>query len=275
MRGRKKISKKEKRNNIILLVLLCILILLLILLTVKKMFFVKDYYKVESRTNNVEKMKSKETDDYGIYGWIRVQGTEIDYPLVGLKNKDSQLPVEIEKYAWIMPGDYKYHNVINIQGHNIMNLGANPSLHDSLFNRFEELMDFVYYDFAKENKYIQLTIGGKEYLYQIFAAGFIDGYSFTTLPINEYSNSELQSYLDFINSNSIYDYNLKVDDSDNFITLATCTRFFGNATDDFYIAGRLVKNTDKVINYSVKRNKNYEKVADVLKGADEDDKEDA
>ena len=57
-------------------------------------------------------------------------------------------------------------------------------------------MAFIYYDFAKENKYVQLTMDGKDYVYQIFAAGFIDGYSYNTLPINEYNDNEKKEYLE-------------------------------------------------------------------------------
>ena len=234
----------------------------------RRKFTFEKYYEVESRISNINKMKSKETDDYGIYGWIRVQGTNIDYPLVGLKKSGVEMPADIEKYAWIMPGDNKYHNVVNIQGHNLMNLSSHPDKSDSSFNRFEELMAFVYYDFARENKYIQLTMENKDYLYQIFAAGFIDGYSYNTLPINEYNDNEKKEYLETMMNNSIYDYNLNVSDDDNFITLATCTRFGGSKTDDFYIAGKLVNEENKISNYSVKRNKKYEKVEETLKGDD-------
>lgn len=262
----KKLSAKNKRNNIILLILLCILIILLIILSIKKIFFVDKFYKIESRIKNVEKMKSKETDDYKISGWIRVQGTNIDYPLIGPKSDTSPLPENIEKYAWLESEDFKHHNVVNIQGHNIMNLGSEPILHDSSFTRFEELMDFVYYDFAKDNKYIQLTLDGKEYLYQIFATGFIKGYEYTILSDGEYTNKELIDYIDTVKNNSIYDYNIKVDTDDNFITLATCTRFNDNKGEMFYVSGRLVENGERILNYSVVRNKNYEKVGKVLKG---------
>lgn len=271
---RKKLDKKTKRNNVILLILLSLLIVLLIILSIKQLFFTKNYYRIEPRTNNVEKMKAKETDDFKIYGWIRVQGTDIDYPLVGTKTETSPLPVNIEKYAWLMPGDYKYHNVVNIMGHNIMNLSSKPILHDDSFNRFEELMDFIYYDFVKENKYIQLTMDGNDYLYQIFAVGFMGSYDWDSLPYNEYSKNEKKEYLDIVKNNSIYDFDVKVNDDDKFITLATCTRFEGFSKDDFYVAGRLIKKDDKVLNYSVKKNKKYEKIEKVLKGDDQNDTED-
>ena len=271
---KRKMNEKEKQNNIILLCLLVILIILLIILSIKKMFYNNNYYKIESRLDNLEKMKSKETDKYKIYGWIRIQGTNIDYPLIGSLTEDFSNPVNIEKFGWIMPDNYHYNNVINVMGHNILNLGVSPVLHDDSFKRFEELMDFVYFDFAKENKYIQLTMDGKEYLYQIFAAGIMDGYSYMTLPSGEYNEKEINEYLKLVNDNSIYDYSLKVNNTDKFITIATCTRMFGNTNDDFYVAGRLIEEKSKVFNYSVKKNEKYKRIQDLLKGADSNDKKD-
>ena len=57
---------------------------------------------------------------------------------------------------------------MNIFGHNIFNLGPSPKKSSNNFKRFEELMNFIYHDFAQENKYIQFTINGKDYVYKIF-----------------------------------------------------------------------------------------------------------
>ena len=271
-KSKKKLSREDKNKNIVLLCLLCSLIFLLIILSIKELFL-GNYYKIEPRNDNINKMKSKNTDEYKVYGWIRVQGTDIDYPLIGFKSNNSSLPDNISKYAWLMQGDYKFHNVINIMGHNFMNLSSKPYLHDDNFDRFEEIMDFVYYDFAKDNKYIQLTMDGKDYLYKIFASGFIDNYDYNTLPYNEYSKDEIKKYLDIIKDNSIYKYDVNIKENDSFITLATCTRFNSSMDDDFYIAGRLVRNNEHITNYSVHKNKKYEKIEKKLKGVDVDDKE--
>ena len=170
--------KKKKKNfnknkYIMILVLLVLLIIVLFGLLIHSIIPKKDYYSIDSRTNAL--LKKKKTDvenDHSTIGWLKVQGTNIDLPVIKNIEGNDKYPVEVEDYVWSMAKDDKFHNVINIMGHNIMNLGYNPMLKSDLFHRFEELMDFVYYDFAKDNKYIQLTYDNKDYLYKVISAGF-------------------------------------------------------------------------------------------------------
>ena len=264
---------KNMKNLLIIIISLVILLLVLLLLN---RFFDKSYYKVSSRIKNINDVKKDYNyDDFSVVGWLRVQGTNIDYPILSdLENK--KYPVEIEKYGWINTGDNKYHNVVNIYGHNIMNLGSQPMVSDETFNRFEELASFVYYDVAKKNKYIQLTMNGKDYIYKVFAVGIISNYGLETLPIKEYSKDELKEYLELMYKMSIYDYDVETSIDDNFITISTCTRFDNDNHDSIYIAGVQVDEKTILKNYSVRKNNNYKRVEKILSGgnSDEDNMED-
>ena len=250
-----------------ILFLLVIFICLFCIFTNKKVFF-----KVENRYSEIKQAKKHFKED-NIIGWIRVQGTGIDYPILGYAE---DYPVEEIGYAWIDNNDDKYHNVLNVYGHNLLNLGPFPSINDDEFYRFESLMAFIYYDFAKENKYVQLTMDGKDYVYQIFAAGIVRNYYVTILPKTEYNEEQKDFYLKVVKENTIYDYDVKVENTDNFITLVTCTRFYGSQYDSFYIAAKLVDNNEKSIynNYNVSKNKKYKKVEKVLKGDVSNEKDD-
>ena len=148
MSGRKKVlSEKLKRYNVILLVLLGILIVGLTIMLGVKLFYNDSYYRTVSRKENIKKSQKLDTNDYSTIGWIRVQGTNIDYPLYGVVQDTFKYPVT-ESYLWSLNMDKDYHNVMITYGHNIMNLGANPSRKDETFTRMEELMSYVYYDFA-------------------------------------------------------------------------------------------------------------------------------
>ena len=252
-----------------------LVILLLVLLLLNKILD-KSYYKVSSRVQNIsDAKKDYNYDDFSVVGWLRVQGTNIDYPILSdLKNK--KYPVEIERYGWINTGDNKYHNVVNIYGHNIMNLGSHPMVSDETFNRFEELASFVYYDVAKKNKYIQFTMNGKDYVYKVFAAGIISNYGLETLPIKEYSKEELDEYLDLMYRMSIYDYDVETTVDDSFITISTCTRFDNDNHDSIYVAGVQVDENAILKDYDVKKNSNYKRIEKILSGgsSDEDNEED-
>ena len=172
-------SKKKKRKVLkyeryLLLVIGFLIVSLVVLLSHSFMKNKDPIFKVESRVSQLQEEMNKETQGFVNMSWLKVQGTNIDLPIVRSLVKDSseKYPVQIEKFGWTMEPDDNYHNVVNLMGHNIFNLSANPTISEDSFHRFEDVMAFVYEDFAKDNKYIQYTIDGEDYIYKIFAASY-------------------------------------------------------------------------------------------------------
>ncbi len=273
MSGRKKkLSLKLKRYNIVLIIALVVFMLLLGVLLFVKMFGNNNYYKVESRKDNINKSMAQDGKDYKTIGWVRVQGTNIDYPLYGVIEDGYEYPVT-DSYLWSLNMDTKFHDLMIVYGHNVMNLGPNPIAHDDNFTRMEELMNFVYYDFAKENQYFQLSIDGNDYLYKIMAVNFMTVSQLNEYPEGDWSKEDTQKYMNKILEESIYDYDVKYDENDKVVSVVTCSRFFTDDTNyDFIVTGRLVKSGEDVSKSSVRRNKNYEKIDSILKGAEADEK---
>lgn len=271
MGRKKKISEKVKIYNVVLITVLIVLIFSLLAVLFTKLFRNTDYYKLESRIDNIEKAKQNDKSNFETIGWVRVQGTNIDYPLYGLIKDDYDYPVN-ESYLWSLNMDRDFHSVMITYGHNIMNLGSQPILKSSTFTRMEELMSFVYYDFAEENEYFQLSIDGRDYLYKIFAVNFMTVADLNEYPEGEFSKQDKQDYIDRIKDESIYDYNIRVSKDDNIMSVVTCTRFFNDGTNyDFIITGRQVRAGEKVDKYKVKRNENYVKIEELLKGDEENE----
>lgn len=272
MSGRKrKLSARLMNYNIVLIGTLFVLVVALSLLMYSKIVGEKDYYLMESRIANVEKSKKGDDDTHSTMGWIRVQGTNIDYPVYGSIKNGYSVDNVTESFLWSLNKDSDYHNVLVLYGHNVMNLGQYPRQHDPTFTRMEELMNFVYYDFAKENQYIQLTVGDKNYLYKIFAVGFMEVSELNGFPIGEYSDYAKKTYLSYIHDRSIYDYDIVTSENDDILSVVTCTRFFSNKSSDFMVTGRRVKDGESINQYGVHRNRNYENVENVLKGAGENE----
>jgi len=266
-KGKKGVKKKIR--SLIFILLLLLVVLLLLLLFMKVMIGNNNYYRVDSRFDEVQEAKKTDADDYRTVGWLKIQGTNIDMPVLQGTGDDFESPVEKKKYSWMLEHDGKFHNKVNIFGHNIFNLSSSPKIGQDFYERFEDLMSFVYYDFAKENKYIQFTIDGKEYVYKIFAVNFMYASDVQQFPEGEISKDDMKLQLDFFKKKSIYDYDVDVDYDDDLISLITCTRFFGlEGYEDFAVTGRLLRDGEKADDYSVKRNKNYEKVDEILKGDD-------
>ena len=137
-------------------------------------------------------------------------------------------------------------------------------------------MNFVYYDFAKENLYFQVTIDGENRIYKIFTTTFMNQIDSSLIGFNGYDDKdEFESVINELIDDSLYDYNIDVDTSDDIVLLRTCSKFFGNDKDalDFIVGGRLLRDNERVESYSVRRNRNYEEVYEILKGDDIDDTE--
>ena len=134
----------------------------------------------------------------------------------------------------------------------------------------EELMGFVYTDFAKENQYVQYTVDGENYLYQIFAVYFEEDYRLDLYRDEDYSEEEVKTFINRSLEKSIYKYDIEVKDTDKIITLITCTRMYG--VDDkkqFVVVGKMVDNNTPTASYKVEETSHYEQIKKLMEGVDE------
>ena len=275
MSRKKKIEKNDKSLYILMIVLLVVLLLLMFGLLFKKLTVGSNYYNVESRLKKVSTYQFNKDPDYETVGWLRVQGTNIDYPIIYTDDQSKGYPLVDDGYVWTRAPHGRYQNVINLDGHNLYNLGKNIKLHSDDFNKLEELMDFVYYDFAKKNLYFQVTIDGKERLYKIFSVAF--DYSYDSLMYKDEGyedENELREHIDLLKGKSIYKYDVDVDTNDDIISIRTCSKLYGiDSNYDFIVSGRLLRKGESIDAYSIKRSKNYAEVDELLKEGDDYDEE--
>ena len=265
-------------KGIVVVLIIILLVVLVVGFKILSNSFKKDIYKVDSRITDINKEQKK--DNYKYYrtiGWLKVQGTNIDAPIINFygdiseeeleKNHNDDYYIDKENYLWNDNGEEKLYNKVNIMGHNILNLSSRPDVGLEYFSRFDDLMSFVYYDFVKDNKYIEYTIDGKDYVYKIYSVEFIDVDKLDIYSNGNYSKNELTRFINKSRKNSIYDFDTDVNNSDKLISLVTCTRFFGDdGSTDFRVNARMVRKNEKYKNYNVRRNRNYKKIEKVLKG---------
>lgn len=229
-------------------------------------------FKVEPRDEMIKEEKKNDTEEYDTVGWIRVQGTNIDYPLINIKDEKFGQPVNGKSYAWTNYDEGDLKAKVDVGSHNILNLGTNPVMKDEMFVYFEELMNFVYYDFAKDNQFIQLNINGEDYIYKIFSVNFLKVFD-----INKYlrygpENVDINEFLDMLEKGNYYDYDIDVNKDDKFISLYTCTRFFGkDISMNFSVTGRLLRDDEEVELSTVKKTEKYNEIVQILEGGEEDE----
>lgn len=273
--AKKKLTKKQKRQ-LARLALACLAFILVISIPVGLIiFFTNDVdgatFKTVDRVKHIKKEKKKEKDakGYATIGWLRVQGTNIDAPIIKYDSMEGMEEVNKEDFLWNEYPEEKIQKRVNIQGHNILNLSAKPEVGLDYFTRFENLMSFVYIDFAKENQYIQYTVDGKNYLYQIFAVYFDEVYNLDLYNPDEYSDEEVEEFIQRSLDKSLYKYDVEVNKNEKVISLITCTRMYGNDKKQFLVVGKMIDNDSKTTNYEVKENPNYKEVKKLMKGVDE------
>ncbi len=243
---------KEKKIIIVLSVISIFIILLCGVIYFINYYINYDrYYKIDSRVDNVYNTRIQDAETIG---WIKIQGTDIDYPVI---NETDNAYYSGEDYLWRINSYKEGNNREVIYGHNILNVSSKPIVTDPDHTRFEQLMSFVYEDFASKNLYVQYSKGSKDYLYKIYAIGFIKrndekGNSFST-------KEETKEYIKSTLNNSIYKYNVDVNENDEIISLITCTRYFGvSGKNQFRVDARLLRKNERITKYNIETTGNYD-----------------
>ncbi len=268
----KKKNKKNRKKLWIPIIVMFIIIGLLVYLIVSlfnQNILVDTKYKIEKRSENVEKYKAEHTE-YDTNGWLRVQGTNIDYPVI-YEDEITNIDKIEGNFLWVLENPEELLNRTVILGHNIRNVSSNPLITDENHTKFEQLMSFIHYDFAKENQYIQYTKDGKDYLYQIFSVSLIRDYN---LPYSGYLNeTELKEYIEQALEDSYFKYDVEVDENDKIITLVTCTRFYtGTTSYRFKVEGKLLSEDEEAKLTEVTVKDNYKEIEDIMKGGEVNEK---
>lgn len=273
---RRKLNKKQNQRIKTLVLatglLICCCLVFTLLFTITNTN--GEIYKIDSRIDEIKKEKKNEPNNagYETIAWLRVQGTNIDAPIVGYENINAFNTIDKENFLWNTNYDEKFYNQVNISGHNILNLSANPQSGLEYFSRFDDLMSFVYEDFAQENRYIQYTIDGKDYVYKIFGVFFEMDYRLNLNHDENYTKEEMNDYISQVKDSSFYDYDVEVNNTDSVITLTTCTRFFNTETNrQFVVVGRLLRENEKMDNYEMKANEKYKEIKAIMKGDEQDE----
>lgn len=243
--------KKKRKIILFLAIILFIFIIVSLFLYYHFEINYKRYVTFDSRIDNLNNYKVANSE---LVGWIQVQGTDIDYPIIIENIEASQSGID---YLWYPYTNVKGENRETIYGHNILNVSSNPLIRNPNHTRFEQLLGFVYYDYAKDNLYIQYTKDNKDEIYKIYAVSFL--YKFEEGGETSNNEEEITNYIENAKKNSIYDYDVDVNSNDHIISLITCTRYFGvSGKTTFKIDARKLRKNEKIKKYSVEPNQNYD-----------------
>lgn len=172
----------------------------------------------EDSTYKVDFKHLKEINEY-VVCWLKVNGTQIEYPVVQAKDNSYYLNRNLNhKYnngGWIF-ADYKNKldgtdkNII-IYGHNMRN--------KSMFGTLKDILKEEWYN-NKENYILDLVTESEYQKYHVFSVYQIktEDYYIET----EFKNNEFENFVEVLKNRSIKDFGIEVTKEDNILTLSTC-----------------------------------------------------
>lgn len=154
-------------------------------------------------------------------GWIKVEGTSINYPVVQAKDNDYYLSHAYDKSknaaGWIF-ADYR-NNMKDFDRNTI--IYGHGRLNTTMFGSLKNIMNSNWY--KNSNNYIvKFSTPYENTLWQVFAVYKIP--SETYYLKTKFSTDE--SYTEFLTTlkkRSVYNFNVELNSNDKIITLSTCS----------------------------------------------------
>ncbi len=239
-------------------------IVIFILILIVSLLFVFWHSKLKRSNFMLEEVQAKITEakEYGdkVVGWLRVEGTNIDLPLIEV-DEDTNLNRNDYDFAWTNSFPDQNKNRPAFVSHNIRNVSRNPVVGDKSMRRFEQLMSFIYPDFIRKYQYIQYTDEqGTSALYRIYAVALLEDDQKASF-MDTYTVKEQQAYLKKSKKESLYNIKTDVSAKDSLLTLFTCTRFYGNSTSySFRVDARKLRKGEQQTLAKVKTTNNYQPI---------------
>lgn len=175
-----------------------------------------DYINIPIINVNFNELLQKNPDTVG---WIKVNGTKVNYPIVQTDNNDYYLKHDFNKRNNINGWVYADYRV------NFTNFGKNTIIYaHNLTNRtmFGSLVETQkqYWYTNEDNKYIKISTPTSNSVWAVFS-------TYTIEPITDYlrtnfKNHNYQEFLNKMKARSIYDFGIEVTEDDKILTLSTC-----------------------------------------------------
>ena len=159
-------------------------------------------------------------------GWLKVDNTNINYPVVKSTNNvyylNHSFDKKINKNGWIFmdhknnPNDFDINTII--YGHNMRT--------ETMFSTLKNVKEESWYS-NTSNLTIRYSTPSVHTLWQIFSIYTIDKETFY-IKTNFNDDASLQSFFNTITDRSIHNFGVKLTTSDKILTLSTCDQNSSN-----------------------------------------------
>ncbi|QSX08583.1 class B sortase [Alkalibacter rhizosphaerae] len=169
-----------------------------------------------------EKLFAENND---LVGWIRIDGTAVDYPVLQFVDNEYYLNKDFQgnkSKAGSIFMDYR--NSPDTEGFNTILYGH----HMADGSMFKDLMNYKDEDFFKEHSIVDFDILNKEYEWEIFSV-YVTDVGFYYIDTNFPTKEKKLEFIKSIRERSLFESPAYVGAEDHILTLSTCTYEFDNA----------------------------------------------
>lgn len=195
-----------------------------------------------------------------IRAWIKVPGTNIDYAVCyhpdvnyythrGYYKEPSTMGVVWTNGNTTFGTASQISNNTVLYGHNWTNISASPRIADPSDIMFAQLTSYHHLSVAQANPYIYYSTADADMTFKIFACFY------TEVSFNYISASGGQWIIDEARRRSRHNFDVDVNSSDKILTLSTCTRAYGQTSNQrFVVMARLLRSGETISPYTITSN---------------------
>ncbi len=237
----RKTKRMEKQKNIsknISLILMTIFLVILIFSliqiirwiinnnkTEKVLSEISDAINIEEKSNgdelkyiiDFEKLKSKNKD---IIGWLKVNNTNIEYPIVKSNDNNFYLTHSIDKSNNTAGWPFvDFRNKIDGADKNIVIYGHNRK-DKSMFGTLQNILNEKWYNNDENRKIIFIT-ENENVTYEVFSVYKTKNEDYY-IQTDFKDNTNYDEFIKTIKGRSLKNFNVEVTSNDNILTLSTC-----------------------------------------------------
>ena len=182
-------------------------------------------------------MQSWKKVNSDVVGYLRIPGTNIDYPVVQGATNNTYTHLDIYKNSsrdgviWadsdVKPGS---HNTI-LYGHNWTNVSSNPAIGRSSDVMFAQLTAYQHASFTQSHPTIQYANANGDATWVVFATLYT-----TDLNSYIYTNVAPTVLAKWAKKQSVMcSSSIDINNDDQILTLSTCTRYFGQFENQRFV----------------------------------------
>lgn len=171
------------------------------------------------KIEDVDFKELKKTNN-DVKGFLKVNGTTINYPFVQTNDNDYYLEHSFDKSknkkGWVF---LDYRNNINDLDNNTI-LYAHGAVNNVMFGSLKKVVKKEWYTNSK-NYIINFSTEKNNMLFQVFSTYTIEPESYYIT--NNFDNDEeYEKFINVIKARSVYNYNVDINTNDKILTLSSC-----------------------------------------------------